>query len=137
MPVYVFRGRNLRTNESVAGERFSNSPQALAAVLRREQVAPVSIKEKSTRSFSFSLRRKVSQAEVAIFTRQFSVMLDAGLPLVQCVDAIAQQHPNANFKSVLEQVRNDVEAGSTLADAMARHPTVFDSLFTNMIAAGE
>jgi type IV pilus assembly protein PilC len=137
MPVYTFRGRNLRTNESVSGERFSNSAQALAAVLRREQVTPISIKEKKAQSFNFSLRRKVSQAEVAIFTRQFSVMLDAGLPLVQCIDAIGQQHPNANFKSVLEQVRGDVEAGSTLADAMSRHPSVFDSLFTNMIAAGE
>jgi type IV pilus assembly protein PilC len=137
MPVYVFRGKNIRTNENVSGERFSNSSQALAAVLRREQITPISIKEKREQSGNFSFRRKVSQAEVAIFTRQFSVMLDAGLPLVQCLDAIAAQHPNAAFKSTLEQVRGDVEAGSTLADAMARHPSVFDSLFTNMIAAGE
>jgi type IV pilus assembly protein PilC len=137
MPVYVFRGRNIRTNESISGERFSNSPQALAAVLRREQVAPIQIQEKKASSFSFSFRKKVSQAEVAIFTRQFSVMLDAGLPLIQGLDAIAQQHPNPAFKEVLEQVRLDVESGSTLSAAMARHPKVFDSLFTNMIAAGE
>jgi type IV pilus assembly protein PilC len=137
MPVYVFRGRNVRTNESIAGERFSNSPQALAAVLRREQVAPVTIREKKAAGFSFSFKKKVSQTEVAIFTRQFSVMLDAGLPLVQGLDAIAQQHPNPSFKAVLEQIRGDVEAGSTLANAMSRHPKVFDSLYTNMVAAGE
>ncbi len=137
MPVYMFRGRNIRTNESIAGERFSANPQALAAVLRREQVAPISIQEKKEKKAFFSLRRSVSKSEVAIFTRQFSVMLDAGLPLVQCLEAIGEQHPNLAFKSVLAQIRTDVEAGSTLSDAMARHPRVFDALYTNMIAAGE
>jgi type IV pilus assembly protein PilC len=137
MPLYVFRGRHVRTNESINGERFSSSPQALAAVLRREQVAPLSIREKRSQGFRLPFTRKVSQGEIAIFTRQFSVMLDAGLPLVQCLETVAQQHTNAVFKSTLEQVRADVEAGSTLADAMARHPQVFDQLFTNMIAAGE
>jgi type IV pilus assembly protein PilC len=137
MPTYVFRGRNVRTNESIDGERFSNSAQALAAVLRREQISPVSIREKKAKGLALSRRKRVKQAEIAVFTRQFSVMLDAGLPLVQCLDAIAQQHTNQTFKSVLEQVRNDVEAGSTLSDAMSRHPRVFDPLFTNMVAAGE
>jgi type IV pilus assembly protein PilC len=137
MPVYAFRGRNVRTNESISGERFSSSPQALAAVLRREQVAPITIREKKERKPLLAFRKGVSQNEVAIFTRQFSVMLDAGLPLVQCLEAIGQQHPNQNFRTVLEQVRIDVESGSTLADAMARHPKVFDTLYTNMIAAGE
>jgi type IV pilus assembly protein PilC len=141
MPVYQYRGRNIRTNESITGERFSNSAQALAAVLRREQVAPVSIREKKSEStgfnFELKLRKKIKQAEVGIFTRQFSVMLDAGLPLVQCLDAIAQQHPNPAFKSVLEQIRGDVEGGTTLSEAMSKHPRVFDTLFTNMIAAGE
>jgi type IV pilus assembly protein PilC len=137
MPIYVFRGRNVRTNESISGERFSSNPQALAAVLRREQVSPLSIKEKPADKTGFSFKKKVSQSEIAIFTRQFSVMLNAGLPLVQGLDAIAQQHPNPTFKSVLEQVRTDVEAGSTLSAALARHPKVFDSLYTNMVAAGE
>jgi type IV pilus assembly protein PilC len=139
MPVFTFQGRNVRTNENISGERFSNSAQALAAVLRKEQIAPSSIKEKKSVSFNFNFSRKksVSQAEVAVFTRQFSVMLDAGLPLIQGLDAIGQQHPNKEFKSVLEQVRGDVEAGSTLSAAMARHPKVFDTLYTNMIAAGE
>ena len=137
MPVYTFRGRNVRTNESIAGERFSNSAQALAAVLRREQISPISINEKKGAGFSFRRKKKVTPTEVAIFTRQFSIMLDAGLPLIQALDAISQQHPNKEFKSVLEAIRADVESGSTLSAAMARHPRVFDSLFTNMIAAGE
>jgi type IV pilus assembly protein PilC len=137
MPVYIFRGRNVRTNASISGERFSNSAEALAAVLRREQIAPITIREKKSISFNWSFKKKVSQAELAIFTRQFSVMLEAGLPLIQGLDAIAQQHPNQEFKAVLEQVKGDVEAGTTLSAAMARHPKVFDSLYTNMIAAGE
>jgi len=137
MPVFEFRGRNVRTNESIAGERFAANPNALAAVLRREQVAPISIQEKKARKTAFAFRSGVSKSEIAIFTRQFSVMLDAGLPLVQCLEAIGEQHSNLTFKSVLSQVRTDVEAGSTLSDAMARHPRVFDALYTNMIAAGE
>lgn len=137
MPIYTFRGRNIRTNETISGERSSDSAQALAAVLRREQIAPIAIREKGASSSKFTLRKKVSQSEVAVFTRQFSVMLDAGLPLIQGLDAIAQQHPNEAFKSILGQVRSDVEAGSTLSAAMARHPKVFDSLYTNMVAAGE
>ncbi len=137
MPVYIYRGRNIKTNESVAGERFSSSTQALAAVLRREQIAPINIREKKESKFSFSFQKKVKQSEIAIFTRQFSVMLNAGMPLVQGLDAIAQQHPNEAFKAVLTQVRADVESGSTLSAAMAKHPKVFDTLFTNMVAAGE
>jgi type IV pilus assembly protein PilC len=137
MPVFAFRGRNVRTNESIAGERFATNAQALAAVLRREQVAPVSIQEKREKKPLLSWRRSVAKGEVAIFTRQFSVMLDAGLPLVQCLEALGQQNPNQAFRATLEQIRGDVEAGSTLSDAMARHPRVFDPLYTNMVAAGE
>ena len=137
MPVYTYRGRNIQTNESVSGERFSSNSQALAAVLRREQIAPTNIREKKESKLSFSLRRKIKQSEIAIFTRQFSVMLNAGMPLVQGLDAIAQQHPNEAFRTVLNQVRSDVESGSTLSAALAKHPKVFDSLFTNMVAAGE
>ncbi len=111
MPVYVFRGRQLRTNESITGERFSNSSQALAAVLRREQISPITIREKKSSALNFTFGKRVSQTEIAIFTRQFSVMLDAGLPLVQCIDGIAQQQQNHAFKAVLEQIRGDVEDG--------------------------
>lgn len=75
--------------------------------------------------------------DLAIFTRQFSVMIDAGLPLVQCLDILAQQQQNKHFQQVLAQVRQDVEEGSTLAAAMNRHPKVFDQLYTNMVEAGE
>ena len=78
MPVYTFRGRNISTNEIITGERFSNSAQALAAVLRREQIAPSTIREKSSPKVSFKVRKKVKQKEIAVFTRQFSVMLNAG-----------------------------------------------------------
>jgi type IV pilus assembly protein PilC len=106
-------------------------------VLRREQIAPMSIREKREKKARFSFGAGVSKRDVALFTRQFSVMLDAGLPLVQCLDAMGKQNPNAKFAAVLEQVQSDVETGSTLSDAMSRHPKVFDTLFTNMIAAGE
>ena len=137
MPVYSFKGRNVRTNQNISGERFSDSRQNLAAVLRREQISPITIKEKTAASSGFSLFARVKQAEIGIFTRQFSVMLDAGLPLVQCLEGIAQQQENKHFRVVLEKVRADVESGSTLADAMAQHPKVFDGLYTNMVAAGE
>jgi len=136
MPVFVFRGRNAQTNENISGERFSANSQTLAATLRREHVVPTSIREKKDRQ-AFLFRKRVSQSEVAIFTRQFSIMLDAGIPLVQCLQAIGDKNPNPSFSKVLEQVRSDVEAGATLSDGMARHPKVFDSLYTSMIAAGE
>ncbi len=137
MPVYTFRGRNIRSNEVITGERFSTNAQALAAVLRREQIAPVSILEKRLIKPLFSFRKSIKKTEVAIFTRQFAVMLDAGLPLVQCLEALGSQHPNPAFKATLEQIRTDVESGSSLSDAMAKFPKVFDALYTNMIAAGE
>jgi type IV pilus assembly protein PilC len=135
MPVYSYRGKS-RTGE-VRGEREADTKQALAAVLRREQISPLVIKEKGK---EFTLPRiggKVKTKELAIFTRQFSVMIDAGLPLVQCLEALAIQQENKVFQSVLQAVRTEVEGGSTLAFAMRQHPRVFDELYTNMIAAGE
>src|SRR5947209_8768018 len=85
----------------------------------------------------FGGRKKVKAKELAIFTRQFSVMIDAGLPLVQCLEILSQQQESKNFAMVLTQTRQDVEEGSTLATAMSKHPKVFDQLFVNMIEAGE
>lgn len=141
MPNYVFKGRN-RLNEIVAGERFAADRAALEATLRRENVIVTSVKEKG-KGLNLSLpglgkqRQKVKAKELAIFTRQFSVMLDAGLPLVQCLDILSQQQENPFFGQVLTRVREDVETGATLADSMSRHPKVFEKLYVNMVEAGE
>src|SRR6266851_2147822 len=118
MPTYVFKGRN-RMNEIVAGERVADDREALQQILRREQVTLTSVKEKGREIGIPKLvgRRKVNSKDLAIFTRQFSVMIDAGLPLVQCLDILAQQQQNKYFQQVLAQVRQDVEEGSTLAAA--------------------
>ena len=138
MPTYVFKGRN-RMNESVMGERVADNRDALQQILRREQVTLTSVKEKGREIGIPKLtgRRKVNSKDLAIFTRQFSVMIDAGLPLVQCLDILSQQQQNKHFQAVLAQVRQDVEEGSTLAAAMSRHPKVFDQLYSNMVEAGE
>jgi type IV pilus assembly protein PilC len=138
MPTYVFKGRN-RMNESVNGERVADNREALRQILRREQVTLTSVKEKGREIGIPKLagRRKVKSKDLAIFTRQFSVMIDAGLPLVQCLDILSQQQQNKHFQGVLAQVRQDVEEGSTLAAAMSRHPKVFDQLYSNMVEAGE
>ncbi len=136
MPVYAFRGKS-RTGTEVKGERQADTKQSLVAALRREQISPLVIKEKGK---EFSLPKfggKVKTKELAIFTRQFSVMIDAGLPLVQCLEALSQQQENKVFQNVLQSVRTEVEGGATLAFAMRQHPKVFDELYTNMIAAGE
>ena len=139
MPTYVFKGRN-RLGEVIVGERVADSRDVLRQLLRREQVMLTSVKEKGREVAVPKIggrSKRVKSKDLAIFTRQFSVMIDAGLPLVQCLEILAQQQDNKNFAMVLTQTRQDVEEGSTLAAAMARHPKVFDQLFVNMIEAGE
>lgn len=138
MPTYVFKGRN-RLNEIVVGERVADNREALRQILRREQVTLTSVKEKGREIGIPKIggRRKVKSKELSVFTRQFSVMIDAGLPLVQCLEILAQQQDNKYFQQILLQVRQDVEEGSTLAAAMVRHPRVFDQLYANMVEAGE
>ena len=138
MPTYVFKGRN-RLNELIAGEREAATQDELRALLRREQIVMTQASEKG-REISIpkiGRRKKVKAKELAVFTRQFSVMIDAGLPLVQCVDILGEQQQNAFFKDVLRQVRQNVEEGSTLFAALQKHPKVFDSLYTHMVEAGE
>jgi type IV pilus assembly protein PilC len=138
MPTYVFKGRN-RLNEIVVGERVADNRDALRQILRREQVTLTSVKEKGREIGIPKIggRKKVKAKDLSVFTRQFSVMIDAGLPLVQCLEILAQQQDNKYFQQILMQVRQDVEEGSTLAAAMARHPRVFDQLYSNMVEAGE
>lgn len=138
MPTYAFKGRN-RLNELVTGEREANSQDELRSLLRREQIVMTHAAEKG-RDISIpklGRRRKVKAKELSVFTRQFSVMIDAGLPLVQCIDILAEQQNNVFFKDVLRQVRQNVEEGSTLFAALQRHPRVFDPLYTSMVEAGE
>ncbi|MBL8148629.1 MAG: type II secretion system F family protein [Blastocatellia bacterium] len=138
MPNFVFKGRN-RSNEVVVGERFAPDRQSLETMLRREQVIVTSVKEKGKEIAipKFGARQKVKSKDLAIFTRQFSVMIDAGLPLVQCLDILGNQQTNNFFKQTILQVRTDVESGMTLAESMGRHPKVFEPLYVNMVAAGE
>lgn len=138
MPTYAFKGRN-RLNEMVSGEREAASQDALRQLLRREQIIMTTASEKGNAVSVPKVRKKkkVKSKELAIFTRQFSVMIDAGLPLVQCIDILAGQQQNSFFREVLNQVRQDVEEGATLAAALAKHPKVFDNLYTNMVEAGE
>ncbi len=138
MPTYAYKGRN-RLNEMVAGEKAAASQDELRALLRREQIVMTQALEKG-RDISIpklGRKKKVRAKELAIFTRQFSVMIDAGLPLVSCIEILAEQQKNAFFKDVLHQVRQNVEEGATLAASLEKHPKVFDQLYTHMVEAGE
>lgn len=139
MPVYQYKGRRSDSGAAVIGERSAPNKQGLATLLRNEKILPVSIVEKAgdLAGAKTGGRGGVSAKTLALFTRQFSVMIDSGLPLIQCLTIMSEQQEKKNFKAVLEKVRADVESGSTLADAMRKHPKVFDNLFTNMVAAGE
>jgi len=138
MPTFVYKGRN-RLNEMVSGEKDAASQDELRALLRREQIVVTQASEKGREIAIPKLGRnkKVNAKELAVFTRQFSVMIDAGLPLVQCIDILAEQQQNAFFKDVLRQVRQNVEEGATLHAALEKHPKVFDNLYTHMVEAGE
>jgi type IV pilus assembly protein PilC len=138
MPTFVYKGRN-RLNEMVSGERDAASQDELRSLLRREQIVMTQASEKGREIAIPKLGRnkKVKAKELAVFTRQFSVMIDAGLPLVQCIDILAEQQQNTFFKQTLHQVRQHVEEGATLHAAMQKYPKVFDSLYTHMVEAGE
>ncbi len=137
MPVFTYRGTN-KTGDTVAGERTAASKAELSAALRREQISVSKLSEKGKEfnipSFGGS---GVSSKELAIFTRQFSVMIDAGLPLVQCLEILAGQQDNKTFQKVLNGTRASVEGGSTLSVAMKQYDKVFDPLYYNMVEAGE
>src|SRR5881396_4246048 len=137
MPVFTFSGKNA-SGEKVSGERSAANKQVLQSQLRRERITTGSIREKG-KEFALPTfgRGKVKTKEIAIFFRQFSVMIDAGLPLVQCLEILAANQENTTFQKTLTGVRTTVEGGSTLANAMRQYPKVFDDLTTNMMDAGE
>jgi type IV pilus assembly protein PilC len=140
MPTFAFVGRT-RAGENVSGERMADTMDAAVAALRREQILVTKINQAKEEAKPKAAKppkpKGVDAKNLAVFVRQFSVMIDAGLPLVQCLDILGTQEEDKNFSSIILATRADVESGMSLADAMKRHPKAFDPLFTNMIAAGE
>jgi type IV pilus assembly protein PilC len=136
MPAFVWKGKT-RDGKVVSGERVAENKEAVMALLRRDQILVSSVKEKGKEVSLPKIGGGVPAKDLAVFVRQFSVMIDAGLPLVQCLEILGSQQENKTFAKILQQTRMDVEGGASLADAMRKHPKAFDDLFTNMIAAGE
>jgi type IV pilus assembly protein PilC len=136
MPVFVYKGKN-RAGTSVSGEQMATSKAELAAQLRRQQINVTKMSEKGKEFSLPSFGSGVKQEELAVFTRQFSVMIDAGLPLVQCLEILANQQDNKTFQKILTGTRASVEGGTTLSAAMRQYEKVFDSLYVNMVEAGE
>lgn len=139
MEVYLWEGRT-RRGTLERGEIEAANEAAVRMMLRRQQIQAIKIQAKPKDILSriaFFRRRRVKEKEIVVFTRQFATMIDAGLPLVQCLEILASQQSNAAFKEVLNKVKGDVEAGSTFADALRKHPQVFNDLFCNLVAAGE
>src|SRR5437660_12154588 len=137
MPVFTFSGKSA-SGEKVSGERVAANKDVLLQQLRRERITPGSVREKG-KEFSMPTfgSGKVKTKDIAIFFRQFSVMIDAGRPLVQCLEILAANQENPTFQKTLTGVRTTVEGGATLANAMRQYPNIFDDLTTNMMEAGE
>ena len=138
MATFAYAGRT-RAGKTVTGAHIADSMDAAVAALRREQIQVTSINPAKTKAKAVKKRKEkaATPKDLAVFTRQFSVMIGAGLPLVQCLDLLGNQAEDKDFGAVILETRTAVESGASLADAMSQHPKVFDSLFTNMIAAGE
>jgi type IV pilus assembly protein PilC len=141
MATFAYTGRT-RGGETVSGERVADSMDLATSALRRDQIlvtkiAPAKAKAEVKPAVGRGKGRAVNSKNLAVFTRQFSVMIDAGLPLVQCLDILGTQEEDKHFSRTILETRADVESGAALADAMKRHPKAFDPLYTNMIAAGE
>ncbi len=138
MAVYLWEGKN-RNNQVQKGELEAAGVDTVRAHLNRMRIVPSKIKKKPKDLFenvSF-LKPKVKQKDIIIFARQFSTMIDAGLPIIQCLDILQAQQENPTFKKMLKEIKDSVESGSTLAEALKRYPKHFDNLFVNMISAGE
>jgi type IV pilus assembly protein PilC len=138
MPVYLWQGKNVR-GEKKKGEMESSSEEIVRASLRRMKIEPTKIKQKPKDLFASVafLQPKVKQHDIILFARQFSTMIDAGLPIIQCLDILYGQQENATFKKMLKSIKESVEGGATLAESLKKFPKQFDDLFVNMVAAGE
>jgi type IV pilus assembly protein PilC len=138
MPVYLWQGKNVR-GEKKKGEMESSSEEIVRTSLRRMKIEPTKIKQKPKDLFASVafLQPKVKQHDIILFARQFSTMIDAGLPIIQCLDILYGQQENATFKKMLKSIKESVEGGATLAESLKKFPKQFDDLFVNMVAAGE
>ncbi len=138
MPVYLWKGKN-KKNEIKKGEMEAVSEDAVKAQLNKLKLTPLKVKEKPKDLFEnlAFMQPKVVQTDIILFCRQFSTMIDAGLPIIQCLDILQSQQENKTFKKMLKKIKESVESGETLADALKKYPDQFDTLFVNMIAAGE
>ncbi|MDA8141239.1 MAG: type II secretion system F family protein [Desulfobacteraceae bacterium] len=138
MPVFLWEGKN-RNNQIQKGQLEAANEEAVRAHLGRIRIVPTKVKKKPKDLFEgvAFLQPKVKEKDIIIFARQFSTMIDAGLPIIQCMDILQAQQENPTVKKMLKDLKDQVEAGSTLADALKRYPKHFDNLFVNMIAAGE
>jgi type IV pilus assembly protein PilC len=136
MPDFKYQGTN-RSGSSVSGVMTANSKADLQNLLKRQQITPTKMSEKGKEFNMPTFGGGVNAKELAIFTRQFSVMIDAGLPLVQCLEILGSQQENKFFQKVLVNTRSMVEGGATLSTAMRSSPKVFDALYVNMVEAGE
>src|SRR5687768_11516002 len=135
MPSFEWKGK--RGGQGQAGVLTAESKAAAEALLRRQRIEVTLVKEKGKEIALPKWGGGVPATIVALFTRQFSVMIDAGLPLVQCLEILGSQQDNKTFKRALLQIRQDVESGSNLADSLRKHPKIFSDLYSNMVAAGE
>jgi type IV pilus assembly protein PilC len=137
MPTFAYVGRT-RGGQTISGEMEAPNREAVAAQLRKQQVLATSVRQKA-RDIEIQIfgLGGVKEKDIAVFTRQFATMIDAGLPLVQCLEILAAQQPNKIFKKALQDIRSDVEGGATFASALKRQPKIFSQLYTNMVEAGE
>lgn len=136
MAQFEWTGRR-RTGETASGVMEAESKNDVIAALRRQQIVATKVKEKGKEIALPKFGGGVGTKELAIFTRQFSVMIDAGLPVVQCLDILGSQQENRTFQRVLFEIKQDVESGSNLSESFKKHPKVFDDLYCNLVAAGE
>jgi type IV pilus assembly protein PilC len=138
MPVFKWQGKN-RKGEAMQGEIEAANAAAAVLNLRKQQIVPLQVKQEKAKSAKFSIQfmSRITEREVAVFTRQLATMIDAGLPLVQSLEILGNQQENAKFKETLLAVKSEVEGGSTFSDALRKHPRAFDDLYTNLVTAGE
>jgi type IV pilus assembly protein PilC len=136
MPQFEWKGRNAQ-GQMQTGTLVADNKDLVVSQLRRQRIVPTVVKEKGKEIAVPKFGGSVDSKTIAVFTRQFSVMIDAGLPLVQCLEILGSQQENKTFQRILLQVRQDVEAGSSVAEALRKHPKAFDNLYVNMVAAGE